>query len=81
VDRELPDDLLPNLWAADRVWVRRYGHVPPLMPLYDGPYAVIQRSLRAFMLQTGGKKDKVSTSRLKPCSSSTLTASPAAPRR
>jgi hypothetical protein len=44
--------------------------------LYDGPYAVIQRSLRAFKLQIGAKEDQVSTSRLKPCSSSTPTASP-----
>ena len=36
-DRELPEDLPPDLWAADRVWVRRCGHVPPLTPLYDGP--------------------------------------------
>jgi hypothetical protein len=74
-DRELPEDLPPDLWAADRVWVRRCGHVPLLTPLYDGPYAVIQRSLRAFKLQIGGKEDNVSTSRLKPCSSSTPTAS------
>jgi hypothetical protein len=77
-DRELPEDLPPDLWAADRVWVRRCGHVPPLTPLYDGPYAVIQRSLRAFKLQIGGKEDNVSTSRLKPCSASTPTASPPA---
>ncbi len=50
----------------------------PLTPLYDGPYAVIHRSLRAFKLQIGGKEDNASTSRLKPCSSSTLTASPPA---
>ncbi len=74
-DRELPEDLPPELWAADRVWVRRCGHVPPLTPLYDGPYAVLQRSLRAFKLKIGAKEDQVSTSRLKPCSSSTPTAS------
>jgi hypothetical protein len=75
-DRELPEDLPPDLWAADRVWVRRCGHVPPLTPLYDGPYAVLQRSLRAFKLQIGAKEDQVSTSRLKPCSASTPTATP-----
>jgi hypothetical protein len=75
-NRELPEDLPPDLWAADRVWVRLCDHVPPLTPLYDGPYAVLQRSLRAFKLQIGAKEDQVSTSRLKPCSSSTLTASP-----
>jgi hypothetical protein len=75
-DRALPEDLPPDLWAADRVWVRRCSHVPPLTPLYDGPYTVLQRSLRAFKLQIGAKEDQVSTSRLKPCSSSTPTASP-----
>jgi hypothetical protein len=74
-DRELPEDLPPDLWAADRVWVRRCSYVPPLTLLYDSPYAVIQRSLRAFKLQIGGKEGQVSTSRLKPCSSSTPTAS------
>jgi hypothetical protein len=55
---------------------------PPLRPraavtpLYDSPYAVLQRSLRFFRLQMGGKEDKVSTSHLKPCSSNTPTASP-----
>jgi hypothetical protein len=75
-DQELPEDLPPALWAADRVWVRRCGHVPPLTPLYDGPYAVVQRSLRHFRLQIGDKQDNISTSRLKPCSSSAPTAEP-----
>ena len=35
------------------VWVRHSGHVPPLAPLYDGPYTVLQRSLRHFRLQMG----------------------------
>ena len=45
--------------------VRRDGHVLPLEPLYDGPYKVLQRSLRTFRLQIGNKQDTVSTSRLK----------------
>jgi hypothetical protein len=49
------------------VFVRRDGHVPPLQPLYDGPYAVIHRSLHHFTLRIGDKVDKVSTLRLKPC--------------
>jgi hypothetical protein len=55
--------------------------MPPLTPLYDGLYAVIQRSLRSFKLQMGGKENKVSTSRLKSCSSSTPTAAPSNCRR
>ena len=55
----LPDDLA----RAAMVFVRRDGHVPPLQPLYDGPYAVIGRSLHHFMLRIGDKVDKVSTLR------------------
>jgi hypothetical protein len=59
----LPDDLA----RAPMVFVRRDGRVPPLQPLYDGPYAVIRRSLHHFTLRIGDKVDKVSTLRLKPC--------------
>jgi hypothetical protein len=47
--------------------VRRDAHVPPLQPLYDGPYTVLRRSLHHFMLRIGDKEDKVSTLRLEPC--------------
>jgi hypothetical protein len=59
----LPDDLA----RATMVFVRRDGHVPPLQKLYDGPYAVIRRSLHHVILPIGDKVDKVSTLRLKPC--------------
>jgi hypothetical protein len=71
---QLPDDLA----RAPTVFVRRDGHVPPLQPLYDGPYTVIRRSLHHFMLRIGDKEDKVSTLRLKPCTDPT--APPALPR-
>ena len=58
--------------------MRRDGHVPPLQPLYAGPYTVICRSLHHFMLQIGDKEDKVSTLRLKLCTDPT--APPALPR-
>ncbi len=70
----LPDDLA----RAKMVFVRRDGHVPPLQPLYDGPYAVIRRSLHHFTLRIGDKVDKVSTLRLKPCTDPA--AQPALPR-
>ena len=58
--------LLPAaLLSATYVLVRRDGHVPPLTPLYDGPYKVLQRSLCIFRLQIGNKQDTISTSRLK----------------
>ncbi len=49
----LPDDLA----RAPTVYVRRDGHIPPLQPLYDGPYAVVRRSLHHFTLRIGYKED------------------------
>jgi hypothetical protein len=72
--QQLPDDLA----CAPTVFVRRDGHVPPLQPLYDGPYTVIRRSLHHFTLHIGDKVDKVSTLRLKPYTDPT--ALPALPR-
>ncbi len=60
------------------MFVRRDSHVPPLQPLYDGPYTVICRSLHYFTLRIGDKEDKVSTLRLKACTDPT--APPALPR-
>jgi transposase InsO family protein len=71
---QLPDDLARAL----TVFMRGDGHVPPLQPLYDGPYAVIRRSLHHFALRIGDKEDKVSTLRLKPCTDPTVP--PAQPR-
>jgi hypothetical protein len=39
----------------------------PFLPLYDGPYTVLQRSLHHFRLQLADREDNVSTSWLKPC--------------
>jgi hypothetical protein len=63
--QELPEDLL----LAKHVLVRRDGHVPPLAAAYDGPFLVLERSLRFFKLQIGDRVDTVSTLRLKPCTS------------
>jgi hypothetical protein len=32
------------------VWVRRGGIIPPLQPLYDGPYAVLRPGPRSFTI-------------------------------
>jgi transposase InsO family protein len=58
---ELPADLL----QADMVFVRNDAKMPPLSPLYSGPYRVLERSLRFFKLQIGERTDTVSTLRLK----------------
>jgi hypothetical protein len=63
--QQLPEELL----LTKHVLVRKDGHVPPLAAAYDGPYLVLERSLRFFKLQVGGRVDTFSTLRLKPCRS------------
>jgi hypothetical protein len=43
---ELPGDLL----SAPLVWVRLGGVIPPLQPLYDGPYTVLRSGPRSFTI-------------------------------
>jgi hypothetical protein len=59
----LPDDLLLSRF----VLVRNDAVQPPLSPLYDGPFLVVERSLHFFKVQMGSKVEVVSTHRLKPC--------------
>jgi len=59
----LPEELLLSRF----VLVRHDGVQPPLSPLYDGPYLVLERSLHFFKLQMGTRTDTVSTHRLKAC--------------
>ena len=73
----LPDDLL----RAKFVLVRHDAVQPPLQPLYDGPYLVLERSLRTFKLQIGNKTDVVSTNRLKACHAPSDAAAAEPPRR
>jgi hypothetical protein len=54
------------LFTTPQVLVRRDGHVPPLTPLYDGPYTVLSRSPTHFTLQFPNSTDTVSINRLKP---------------
>ena len=54
------------LSGASHVYVRRGGVIPPLAPLYVGPYAVVQRWPKFFLLQIGGNAEAVSVDRLKP---------------
>jgi hypothetical protein len=61
--QQLPEDLL----LTRHVLIRKDGHVPPLAAAYNGPYLVLERSLRFFKLQIGDRQDTVSTLRLKAC--------------
>ena len=66
-NRVPPAELPAELLAASHVLVRRDGHVPPLSPLYDGPYVVLERHTNTFTIQMGDREEVVSTGRLKPC--------------
>ena len=63
---QLPEDIPSSLSSCPMVLVRKDGHVPPLAPLYAGPYKVLSRSRRTFRLQVGSKVEVVSVQRLKP---------------
>jgi transposase InsO family protein len=56
---------LPALVAAEYVYVRRGGAVPPLSPLYVSPFRV-QQPPKFFKLEVGGHEEIVSVDRLKP---------------
>jgi hypothetical protein len=61
--------------------VRHDAVQPPLSPLYDGPFLVLERSLHFFKLQVGSRIDTVSTHRLKPCHTPEETQATEPPRR
>ena len=75
-----PETVPEALLTADRVLVRRDGHVLPLSQFYDGPYAVLRRTPRVFTIRMGERDETVHVQRLKPF---TAAAEPAAqpPRR
>jgi hypothetical protein len=56
----------PALLTAEYVYVRRGGAVPPLSPLYVGPFRVQERAQKFFNLEVGGREEVVSVDRLKP---------------
>ncbi len=56
---------LEELLLAQYILVWQDGITPPLMPLYDEPFLVLERSLGFFKLQMGDKSDHVSTLQLR----------------
>jgi hypothetical protein len=54
------------LMVAKFVYVRRGCVVPPLEPLYLGPYQVLDNGPKVFCLAIGGRAESVSIDRLKP---------------
>ncbi len=64
---DLPSELPAELLSAPLIWIRRGGLVPPLKPLYDGPYTVLHRGPRSFTIRVGSQDEVVAISRLKAC--------------
>jgi hypothetical protein len=62
-----PTDLPEDLLLSRFVLVRHDAVQPPLSPLYDGPFLVVERSLHFFKVQIGTRTEIISTHRLKPC--------------
>ena len=62
----VPPHIPPSLLHSPFVFVRAPPSHPPLSPSYSGPYKVLRRSPRSFVLQLGSRSDSVSVHRLKP---------------
>jgi cleavage and polyadenylation specificity factor subunit 1 len=55
-----------NLQSTDFVFVRRDGYKKPLQAPYSGPYKIIRRADRTFVIDINGKEKHISIERLKP---------------
>jgi hypothetical protein len=64
---QLSDELPSDLLSAPLVWVHRGGVIPPLQLLYKGPYAVLRRGPRSFIIRVGSRDEVIAVSRLKAC--------------
>lgn len=65
-----PRSFVPSDLATARfVFVRHDAHRSPLQPPYDGPFRVLEAGAKCFVLDMGGRQEKVSVDRLKPAHS------------
>ncbi len=64
---DLPSKLPAELLSAPLIWVRWGSLVPPLQPLFDGPYAVLRRGPRSFTIRVGSQDEVITVRRLKAC--------------
>ena len=55
-----------QLQEAHYVYVRRGGTIPPLAPVYSGPYRVLHAGPKMFTLEVGATRESVSVDWLKP---------------
>ena len=56
----------PDLQSTEFVFVRRDAHRAPLSPRYEGPFRLLRRENKFFIIDRGGRPDAVSIDRLKP---------------
>ncbi|CAH8453126.1 unnamed protein product [Heterobilharzia americana] len=56
----------PSLQKTSHVFVRHDAVRRPLEPPYDGPFKVIKRHEKFYVIERGGREDTVSIDRLKP---------------
>jgi hypothetical protein len=63
---EATSGLQPPATLGGRVRVRAQGSGPSLIPLYQGPYRVLERSQKFLSLEVGGRTEVVNVDRLKP---------------
>nr|XP_057908117.1 uncharacterized protein LOC131104680 [Doryrhamphus excisus] len=62
-----PRSFVPlDLSSARFVFVRHDAHRSPLQPPYDGPFRVLERGRKGFVLDFGGRNELVTVDRLKP---------------
>ena len=64
--RTSPVHVDKNLFTCSHVFIRRDAHRTPLQAPYDGPFPVLERHDKYFVLQLQRRKDSVSIDRLKP---------------
>ena len=63
----IPRSYVPkDLMAAGYVFIRHDAHRSPLQAPYDGPFRVLEAGPKSFVVDMGGKKERVSVDRLKP---------------
>jgi hypothetical protein len=72
---------LGSLARAEFAYVRRGGVGGPTQPLYDGPFRILDRRPKTFVLDMGGKQESVSVDRLKPHPGTGLVEAARPPRR
>ncbi|KAJ8391199.1 hypothetical protein AAFF_G00096280 [Aldrovandia affinis] len=51
---------------AEYVFIRHNTHRSPLKPPYDGPFRVMETGDKTFIVDVGGKPERITVDRLKP---------------